>query len=69
MWDDSSDFTQPRPLSRDIGPHVLWTPVLLGAALLAHDVFLCLERPSGALPPETFSVVFVNFEGFLALSE
>jgi len=21
-------------------------------ALLAHDVYVCLERPSGALPPE-----------------
>ena len=30
-----------------------WTPVLLREALLAHDVYVCLERPSGALPPET----------------
>ena len=28
-----------------------WTPVLLSEALLAHDVYVCLERPSGALPP------------------
>ena len=34
-----------------------WTPVLLKEALLAHDVYVCLERPSGALPPETYDVV------------
>jgi len=26
-----------------------WTPVFLSEALLAHDVDVCLERPSGAL--------------------
>ena len=29
------------------------TPVLISEALLAHDVCVCLERPSGALPPES----------------
>jgi len=32
---------------------VLRTPVLLSEALLAHDVCVYLERPSGALPPES----------------
>jgi len=32
---------------------VQWTPVLLSEALLTHDVNMCLERPSGALPPDT----------------
>ena len=32
--------------------HGQWTPVLPSEALLAHDVYVCLERPSGALPPE-----------------
>ena len=32
-----------------------WTSVLLSEALLAHDVFVCLERPSGALPPDDSS--------------
>ena len=40
VQDDRSDFTQSRPLYGDIGPHVLRTPVLLGEALLARDVFL-----------------------------
>ena len=31
------------------------TLVLLGEALLAHDVYVCLERPIGALPPEVVS--------------
>jgi len=31
---------------------VLRTPVLLSEALLAHHVYVCLERPSGALPIE-----------------
>ena len=35
-----------------IGLHMLWTPVLLSEALLAHDVDVCLERPSRALPLE-----------------
>jgi len=34
----------------DIGPHVLRTPVLLSESLLAHDIYVCLERLSGALP-------------------
>ena len=34
------------------GAHVLRTPVLLSEALLAHDVYVCLECSSGALPPE-----------------
>ena len=33
-------------------PYRLQTPVLHSEALLAHDVYVCLERPSGALPPE-----------------
>ena len=33
-------------------PHVQWTPVLLSEASLAHDVYLCVERPSGAFPPQ-----------------
>jgi len=37
---------------KEIGPHVQWTPVLLSEALLAHDVYVCLECPSGALPPD-----------------
>ena len=37
------------PQSRPIGPHVLRTPVLLSEASLAHDVYVCLERPSGVL--------------------
>ena len=49
---DRSDFTQSRLLAGDIGPHVLQTPVLLSEALLAHHVDVCLERPSGALPPD-----------------
>ena len=36
-----------------IGPHVLRTPVLLSEAFLAHDVHVCLESPSGALPTDT----------------
>jgi hypothetical protein len=52
MQDDRSDFTQSRPLHGDIIPHVQWTLVLLSEALLAHDVYVCLERPSGALPPQ-----------------
>ena len=32
-----------------------WTSVLLSEALLAHDVYVCLERPSGDLPPEVMS--------------
>ena len=35
-----------------IGLHVLRTTVLLSEALLSHDVYVCLERPSGALPLE-----------------
>ena len=31
---------------------MLRTPVLLSEALLADNVDLCLEHPSGALPPE-----------------
>ena len=31
---------------------MLRTPVLFSEALLALDVYVCLERPSGALPPE-----------------
>ena len=30
-------------------------PVLLSEALLVHDVYVCLERPSGALPPEVIT--------------
>ena len=30
-----------------------WTPPLCDEALLAHDVCVCLERPSEALPPES----------------
>ena len=30
-----------------------WTYVRLSEALLAHDVYVCRERPSGALPPES----------------
>jgi hypothetical protein len=55
VQDDRSDFTQPCPLLGDTGPNVLRTPVLLSEALLAHDVYMCLERPSGALPPEMMS--------------
>ena len=35
-----------------------WTPVLLSEALL----FVCLERPSGTLPPErlSFAAAFLN---------
>ena len=36
----------------DISPHAKWTPVLLSEALRAHNVYVCLERPSGALPPD-----------------
>ena len=50
--DDQSDFTQSSPLQGDISPHVQWTPVLLSEALLADDVYVCLERPSGVLPPQ-----------------
>ena len=35
-----------------MGPHVLRIPALLSKALLAHDVYVCFERPSGALPPD-----------------
>jgi len=28
------------------------SPVLLSEVLLAHDVHVCIKRPSGALPPE-----------------
>jgi hypothetical protein len=38
-----------------MSPHVQWTPVLLSKALLAHGVYVCLERPSGARPPEVMS--------------
>ena len=37
---------------KDISPHMQWTLVLLSEALLAHDVYVCLERPIGALSPE-----------------
>ena len=50
-----SDFTQSRPLHGDIGLHVLRIPVLLSQAVLAHDVYVCLDRPRGALPPEVMS--------------
>ena len=36
---------------------MLRTPVLLSEALLAHDVYVCLECASGALPPEVMSPV------------
>ena len=36
----------------DISPHVQWTPVLLSEALLAYDNYVCIQRPSGALPPD-----------------
>jgi len=36
-----------------ISPHVQWTSVLLSETLLAHDFYVCLERPSGALPPDS----------------
>ena len=52
LQDDWSDFTQSRPLYGGIGPHLLRTPVLLSDALLAHDVHVCPERPSSALPPD-----------------
>jgi len=39
----------------EIGTHVLRTPVLPNEALHAHDVYECLERPSGALPREVMS--------------
>ena len=32
-------------------PHVQQTPVLLSEVILAHDIYVSLERPSGALPP------------------
>ena len=34
-------------------------PVLLREALLAHDVYVCLERPSGTLPLEASSLGFL----------
>jgi len=55
VLDGRSDFTQPRSLYGDISPQVQWTPVLLSEALLAHYVYVCLERLSGALPPEVMS--------------
>jgi len=45
--DNQRDFTQSRPLYEDTGPHVLLTHFRLSKALLAHDVYACLERPSG----------------------
>ena len=52
--DDHGDFKESLPLEGDIGgPHVLRNPVLFSEALLAHDVYVCLEHPSGALPPES----------------
>jgi hypothetical protein len=35
---------------------VQWTPILLSEALLALGVCVCLERLSGALPPEVQGV-------------
>ena len=32
-----------------------WTPVLIGEAAFAHHVYVCIERPSAALPPEVMS--------------
>ena len=57
MQDDRSDFTRSRPLQENIGSHVLRTSVPLSEALLAHDVYVCLERPNGALPPESHTLV------------
>ena len=34
---------------------MLLTPVLHSEALLAHDVYVCLKHPSGALPPNVTS--------------
>ena len=36
---------------------MLRIPALLSGALLAHDIYRCLERPGGALPPERLSFV------------
>ena len=44
-------FLSDHIIQGDISPHVRWTPVLLSEALLVHNVFVCFERPSGALPP------------------
>jgi len=55
VQDDWSDVAQSRPLHGDIGPHVLRTLVLLRENLLGHDVYVYLERPLGALPPEVVS--------------
>ena len=53
----NSDFAQSYPFERNIGPHVLWTPVLLSQVVLAHDVYVCLERPSQTLsPPKTSKI-------------
>ena len=59
LWNDRSHLTQSRLLQGDTGPHVQWTPVLLSEALLAHDVCVCLERPSGALPPEGGCITWI----------
>jgi len=58
MQDDWIDFTQSRPLHEDIVPHVQWTSVLLSETLPEHDVNVCLERPSGALPPDTWTTAY-----------
>ena len=42
-----------------------WASVLLSEALLAHDVYVCLERPSGALPPEIRFAEFVLSDVFV----
>jgi len=49
-----------RFLIGDISPHVQWTSVLVSEALLAHGVYVRLERPSGALPPESLEVVLIG---------
>ena len=51
------------PLQGDISPHVQWSSVFLSEALLAHDGHVCIERPSGALPPEGRGFVNVISEG------
>ena len=43
--------------SIDIGTARGGSPVLLSEVLLAHDVHVCIKRPSGALPPEVMSLL------------
>ena len=49
-----------------MSPHAQWTSVLLSEALLAHDVYVCLECPSRALPPELPPSLTEGRKGFSA---